>query len=251
MTPSISVAVIAAALLFAAVHLFVGRLRRLDGLPRSRWLSLSGGAAVSYIFLHLLPELTAHQRTIDAVAAGPPAVPQAVYLVALVGLTTFYGLERHARFSARTSGPDQEGGHLPPGLFWVHALSFAAYNLLVGYLLVHRERPGPTELLLYAVAMALHFMANDHGLRQHYRERYDRIARWLFAGAVVGGCALGFAVELPAAAIALLFAFLAGGVLLNVLKEELPEERESAFLPFLAGVAGYGLLMQAARVSGA
>ena len=37
-----------------------------------------------------------------------------------------------------------------------------------------------------------------------------------------------------------LFAFLAGGVVLNVMKEELPEERQSRFGAFLLGVAGYG-----------
>ena len=35
-----------------------------------------------------------------------------------------------------------------------------------------------------------------------------------------------------------LFTFLAGGVVLNVLKEELPEYRESRFCAFAAGIAG-------------
>jgi hypothetical protein len=42
----------------------------------------------------------------------------------------------------------------------------------------------------------------------------------------------------------LLFSFLAGGVVLNVLKEELPEERKSNFWAFLFGVVFYaGLLL--------
>jgi zinc transporter ZupT len=71
------------------------------------------------------------------------------------------------------------------------------------------------------------------------------VARWILAGAVLGGWALGVAVELPEEAIAVLFAFLAGGIVLNVLKEELPEERESRFLPFLLGSAGYAALLLA------
>lgn len=47
-------------------------------------------------------------------------------------------------------------------------------------------------------------------------------------------------------AIGFLFAFLAGGVVLNVLKEELLEERQSRYWPFLAGAAGYSLLLLAA-----
>ncbi len=36
--------------------------------------------------------------------------------------------------------------------------------------------------------------------------------------------------EIPEVAIVVLMAFLAGGVVMNMLKEELPEERESRFL---------------------
>lgn len=53
------------------------------------------------------------------------------------------------------------------------------------------------------------------------------------------------ATELGEAALALLFAFLAGGVVLNVLKEELPEERESRFGAFALGLAAYAALLLA------
>jgi hypothetical protein len=46
-------------------------------------------------------------------------------------------------------------------------------------------------------------------------------------------------------AIALLFAFLAGGVILNVLKEELPEERQSRFWAFALGAGIYTVLLLA------
>jgi hypothetical protein len=49
----------------------------------------------------------------------------------------------------------------------------------------------------------------------------------------------------PELVLALLFAFLAGGVVLNVLKEELPDERESRFWPFLAGAGAYAALLLA------
>ena len=37
--------------------------------------------------------------------------------------------------------------------------------------------------------------------------------------------------------------FLAGGVILNVLKEELPEEKKSRFLPFAFGAGVYTVLL--------
>lgn len=44
-------------------------------------------------------------------------------------------------------------------------------------------------------------------------------------------------------AIAVIFAFLAGSIIFNVLKEELPEERQSRFWAFAVGVAIYAALL--------
>ncbi|HET7409500.1 MAG TPA: hypothetical protein VFJ13_04815, partial [Paracoccaceae bacterium] len=50
-----------AALVMAAVHAGSPRLVFLDRTPRSVWLSLAGGVAVAYVFVHLLPELARMQ----------------------------------------------------------------------------------------------------------------------------------------------------------------------------------------------
>lgn len=232
------------ALGFALVHLFIGAMRFLEGVPRSRWLSGAGGVAVAYIFLHLLPELAAQQRGFaEVLGTGEEEAEAWIYLVALGGLAAFYGLERAARRSRGRSrdagGPDR----VEDGVFWIHIGSFALYNVLIGYLLLHREEPGLWSLLIYFVAMALHFVTNDFGLREDHKERYDREGRWLVAGAVLLGWALGALTTLPELAIGLLFAFLAGGVVLNVLKEELPEERQSDFGAFALGAGGYAAIL--------
>ncbi len=45
----------------------------------------------------------------------------------------------------------------------------AVYNALIGYLFFHRLAAGLEDLLLFFVAMALHFVVNDHGLREHHK----------------------------------------------------------------------------------
>ncbi len=92
--------------------------------------------------------------------------------------------------------------------------------------------------------MALHFVVNDQGLREHHGRDYDREGRWILAASPLLGWALGLVASVPALAVASLFAFLAGGVVLNVLKEELPEERESRFWAFALGSGLYaGILL--------
>jgi hypothetical protein len=52
---------------------------------------------------------------------------------------------------------------------------------------------------------------------------------------------------LPEAAIAVVTAFLASGVVLNALKEELPEEREGRFWAFAIGAALFAALLLTLR----
>lgn len=228
----------------AAVHLFGQRLRALDVAPRSSLLSAAGGASVSYVFVHLLPELEHARRTVERGGSLLTAFTEHhVYLVALTGFIVFYGLERFACLHGHGDRSDTGGGETGQGVFWVHVGSFAGYNGLVGYLLVHREEAGIANLLFFAVAMGLHLLVNDHGLREHHRDIYRRVGRWVLAAAMVGGAIVGAAVDLRPVALWTLFAFLAGAVILNSIKEELPEERESRFRAFAGGAAMYAALL--------
>lgn len=110
---------------------------------------------------------------------------------------------------------------------------------------MHREEPGLLSLMLFAFALGLHFVVNDVGLVGHYAARYAGGGRWLLAGSILAGWLVGVATAFSEAALALLFAFLAGGIVLNVLKEELPEERESRFWAFALGLGAYTALLLA------
>ena len=225
-----------AAALLAVVHFNAGRLRFLDRVPRSRWLSAAGGISVAYVVVHLLPELAEFQEAIgEAAPAVVASIERHAYLFALVGLAVFYGVELHSRATRRRLGRPDAGATA------FAFASYAAYNGVIGYLLARRA----DGLVLFAVAMGLHFLVNDHGLRTHHEHAYHRWGRWLVSAAVVAGAGLGVLVEVPEAMIGVLFAFIAGGTILNVLKEELPEERQSHFGAFVAGAAGYTVVLLA------
>jgi hypothetical protein len=228
----------------AAIHLYSGRMRLLDVLPRSRWLSAASGISVAYVFVHLLPDLAEEQEAIrEAAGEGLGFLEYHVYLVALAGLAAFYGLERSAKASRRRRRRAGEEDSTEAGVFWLHAASFTAYNALIGYLLLHREEPGVWSLIFFAFAMGVHFVVNDYDLREDHKGAYDRIGRWVLAAGILSGWAVGLLFEVSEAAIAVLFGFLAGGVIMNVLKEELPEERESRFWAFALGAAAYAAVL--------
>ncbi|GKZ13653.1 hypothetical protein [Haladaptatus sp. T7] len=227
------------ALALAAVHVSAGHIRSFRVIPRSYWLSMAGGASVAYVFVHVLPELEGG-TILQSVPLLAGFFERHVYLVALVGFALFYGLERLARESGRNADVRPETN---ASIFWIHIGAFTAYNALIGYLLVHREQPGVVGLALYATAMGLHFVVNDYGFRDHHRETYDRIGRWVLATAVVAGWGIGINTHVDEAVVNTLFAFLAGGVILNVIKEELPEERRSRFWAFAVGAGCYSAIL--------
>jgi hypothetical protein len=92
------------------------------------------------------------------------------------------------------------------------------------------------------IAIGLHFVVNDFGLHEHHKWRYRRYGRWILAATILAGWALGAATTIHRALVAVLFAFLAGGVIMNVIKEELPKERESRFVAFVSGLVLYAAL---------
>lgn len=236
---------LACVLVLVLVHLLGRRIPFAAGSPRSRWLSAAGGISVAYVFVHVFPNLAASQEALGRAWALVPFAERHAYLVALAGLVAFYGLEDIVSRSQRARAASDEGPETTTGagVFWLHMASFGIYNALVGYLLVHGEAQGLRAMLFYAIAMAVHFAITDHALRQDHRETYRRIGRWILAAAIVAGWVVGRTTEVSAAATGTLVAFLAGGIIMNVMKEE--EPGTSSFLPFLAGAMAYAALLLA------
>lgn len=221
----------------AGVHVVGYHLHVLDRVPRSRWLSFGSGVSVAYVFVHLLPELERAGAAIEATGSVvATSFERHVYLVALAGFALYYGVEQLVSRWRNDRAPFGVAlSHAP--VFWTHVGAFAVYDALVGYLLV--ERGTLAAAVLFAVAMALHLLVNDVGLREAHEERYDSAGRWLLAAATLCGGAVGVTVNVPTPLVGTVLAFVAGGVVLNAIKEELPTERESRFWAFGVGAGGY------------
>lgn len=237
---------LAAALLLSLVHLGAGLLDFLHTRPRSAFLSFASGVSIAFVFIDLLPELAAGQRVVAQSETDAFAfLERHVYLLALLGLCVFYGLERMV-LSARRPSRALADGSAGGGMYWLHISAFALYNALVGYLLVHRVEEGERHPTLLSLALALHFLVNDLGLREHYKRHYGGAGRWILVAAPLLGLAAGYGSTLSDVALAVLYAFLAGGIILNTLKEELPEDRQARFWAFALGVVVYATMVSLA-----
>lgn len=240
-------------LVLVALHLLAPRLRRQRLLPEAAMASLAGGLAVSYVFLHLLPELTRGHLALREVfpddEAPSPLVELGIFLVALVGFAVFYGLERLAeRGRSRRPGPARHRQAPTPAHFWVHLGAFGLYNAVITYTLPTTYRTGTAYAVMFTVAMGLHFVLTDRGMEEHYGRLFRRRSSPLFlAGALLAGWGMAvLAAPTSSLTVSVLVAFLAGSVLLNVFKEEIPSARRSSLPWFLAGLVSYAALLAGA-----
>lgn len=230
-----------AALALATVFLAGGRLHPLSAVTsdqRNR-VSFCAGMAAAYVFVRVMPELHGARHVfVESASVQTRFEGMAIYVVALIGFMTFYGLE-HLRKQLRNS----EEAQREHAAFKLHVGGFAAYAALAGYLLVHNLEETSVSLLLFTVAMAVHFLAVDHALSEEHGEAYANRGRYWLAAMVAIGWSAGQLLALPAAVVALLVAFLSGAVIVNSSLMELPSDKDGRFVPFLAGGLLYALIL--------
>lgn len=249
-----------AALLLATVFLFPLPRQVIDERrPVFRsFVSLAAGVGIAYVFIDLLPELSAAAEEFVARpgALGLEGAEYTVHLTALFGFFLFYGLERLVRWTRGGAGPSggesveraeasEEGEKRAD--YAIKVTGIAGYVWLIAYLMSRGFLgEGEEGNLYYVVAMVFHFIALRHSVRYEYPGAYDRSGRWIFGLACLAGWGMALAMELPIAVETLLLGFLGGMLIMNTTVMELPTEKEGRFGAFAAGALLYAALLIAA-----
>jgi len=219
---------IIAILVLAIIHLW--SVDKNPGLWKKNLFSITGGMSVAYIFVDLLPQLSKGQLIWATTNPHLPFLEKHVYFLALIGVLFFYGIEK-IPFKSRS------------GLFWTHASAYFIFNFLIGYTLSNPNDPEIQPYILFTIAIACHAWIRDHLLSAKYPKVFAQQARFYLAGALVLGWGIGRLLEIHAAAIALIIAFIAGSVMVNIFHYELPSDKSKHFLHFLGGGIAYGILL--------
>jgi hypothetical protein len=231
--------------LFAAIFIFGEKFHIIYRIHKRRTLSAAGGAAVAYVFIHLLPELARAGNTFVKITAdwSLPLPEYRVYAAALAGFILFYGLEHMVRWSRLSGRREQAGYGIGNPIFILHVGGFAMYAGLISYLMVRGIDEQSVPILIYGIAMGLHFFSMDHSLHNEYGSMYDKFGKWILAGAVLTGWVCGTLTEFPKTVVITMLGLVSGGVVMNSMIMELPEEKDGRFLPFCAGAAAYAALL--------
>jgi hypothetical protein len=219
-------------IVLASIHFFANQSRLLGWIWHGRFLSFAAGLSFSYIFVDLLPSLEKGQPILKhAFDHLVPYLDKHTYVIALFGVLFYYGIHTQSETKTRRK-------------FWISLAGYVLFNFFVGASLSDSTNPEIQPLLLFTIAMGMHYFVQDHNASMEDTGLYNHQARWVLVAALFAGYAVESYVHIPNPLVAIAVSFLAGGVFLNVLRYELPKREQIGYLFFLTGALLYtGLLL--------
>lgn len=200
---------------FALVHLLAPKTKQLSHKAQGNLLSTGSGFALAYVFIDLLPKLGDLQVSFE----------KWIYLLALLGFLLFFSVERS------------------PTRSWFSLGAYSLFNFFVGYAVRDPYDPEVQPLFLFTVAVALHFFANDFSITNAHPQFYGTRERWILVAALFLGWFVGIFWQLDQTAISLVTAFIAGGIIMNVMRHELPKKNPHNLAAFYGAVLLYALIL--------
>ena len=214
-------------LVIALTHILFTVFDKASAKHRRLVLPFTAGIAIGYVFLYMLPKLSEYTSLmVEKDIGGWEFAHYRLYLLALVGFLAYLVIDR-------LSVTDQAN---VKRVYLVQGAGFCFYNLLTGYIVYSLPRFGVLPYVLGTLAMCAHFIGIDHQLRHRQEVVYDKYLRWLIAASVLVGWGVSLFFKLPKEFLMSATALLSGGIIINVMTEELPDKREGRLAPLLAGV---------------
>jgi hypothetical protein len=235
------------ATLIVLVQLFVQRLRFLDR-PQSLWPDIFSGVGLGYVFVEILPHLASKQEMLlEATDAGLLGfLEHHAYLMAMAGFLLYLAIALSGERARSQRAPEESTISGLPVAVGFGAISMAAYAFLIGYMLAEQCTHGAGSGFGFALAMAAHFLGLGHFYRHRDPWLYDAGLRYVLGGALYAGWAVGAIGELSDRLYALLFTFLAGGIIIITAVFELPRVKSwRQYAGFCAGAIVFSALIVA------
>jgi len=215
-------------LIFACIHLLAEKFKEMGWTIHGSLISIGGGISIAYVFIDLLPKLSSSNVLVSQTLSGViPYFERHVYIMALCGFLLFFFVDRI----------EKDQNHKKA--FWLSLSSSALFNFLIGYAVTDQNNPEVRPLFLFTLALAMYYLANDYSLTKVHRKIYKKQGRWILILSLFLGWLIGLWIDFPPTAVALASAFIGGGVIMNVIRHELPGDRSNSLAGFLLAAIVY------------
>ncbi len=228
-----SVYSLTAILIFTCIHLCATKAQQLSFSTHGRLLSAGGGIAIAYVFIDLLPKLSESDFIVTQALSGIfPYFERHVYIMALAGFLLFFVVDRAQKVGASNKRA-----------FLLSLFSYSLFNFLVGYAVSDQNNPEVKPLALFTIAIGLHYFTIDYSLSEAHGDEYREFGKWILVISLFAGWLTGFWYVLAPTAVALISAFIGGGVIMNVTRHELPQDKPNSIGAFLAAAIIYTVVL--------
>lgn len=217
----------------ATVHFLASYLNRKGVLFHSKFLSIGSGIAIAYVFIDLLPKLSRNEDNLKVFFDRFfPYMEHHVYIMAFLGFLLFFVVDRTENIVKNRET-----------YFYISVGSYSLFNFFVGYAIVDQNNTEVQPLILFTFAMALHYFMNDYSLKESHGRAYNHVTRWILICSLFMGWLVGLKTEISASAIALVNAFISGGVIMNVTRHELSLTTANSCHAFLISALLYAVVL--------
>ena len=217
-------------LIFA--HWFSSRVAKLSPKTQKTLASIGGGVAIAYVFIHIMPELAIGGRELSKEIymeefIVSPLIESYLFFISLIGLVVFFSLDIIASSGQASTKTN----------FKLHVLAFALINYLYAYTLPSLVTTGWDYALLFTIVLAAHIILSDRTLARSHPKLFRQKVRWVFISSTGLGLAHAYLFHpISDLSLAIATAFLGGGVLMTVFREEIPEASSIQLPWFIFGV---------------
>lgn len=191
------------------------------------FLSFAAGVSVAYLFLYLLPELTAGVQYLDNL----------LFFFLLAGFTLFHLIEKYIY-------QHEIGRKRSNELNWAHTIAFFVYYFIVGIVLAGLSVVGIRDALLLFIPIALHSSISSLSLKEvHSAVHETNLMRILLSLSPLLGVLLAFFVVLSAVFFYSLLGFFGGILLYIVIRDSIPYGKQGNPLYFFIGAFFYAVVI--------
>ena len=211
------------ALILSIVDFFTEGLFSKSSPNKMKFISISAGVSVSYIFLILLPEI--YFASVE--------ISRLLFLAVLFGFGAFHIVEKYIR--QNFTGPALRKEHR-----LIHSSTSFVYFFVVGFLLVKlAEGNSSLSSVLLFVPIMLHIII-DSLPRRHTKKHHLRA---LSASSPFLGAILASFVDIGNTGNVILLGIVGGALLYTVVRESLPRDREGRPMYFITGLLLFTVLI--------
>ncbi len=223
MVSNIQLAIGLALLLGLVDYLSEGHFMRKRGPFKERLVSFAAGLSVSYLFLHLFPQV---YTVVDD-------VPRLIFLSMLIGFVAYHAIEKLIYKYIRRDDVIND-------IELEHSMTLFFYHFVIGIVFLTLMRESRWDGILFLVPVSLQVIINALPHAHRFRRKWIKA---FFSAAPLLGVLVALVVPIPLVIYALLLGLVAGILLFVEAREVVPRRRAESIVWFLIGVVAYGFLI--------